>query len=94
MTAIFANAKKTGCYFVNVCFKGHWKEVILDDFIPVLSQSRGPAFSRSVDSELWVLLLEKAWAKIYKSYDNIEAGLTREPLHDLTGAPTRTIWTD
>lgn len=40
------------------------------------------------------MLLEKAWAKIYGSYDNIEAGLCRECLHDLTGAPTMTIWTD
>jgi len=40
------------------------------------------------------MLLEKAWAKTYLSYDNIEAGLTRECLHDLTGAPTKTMWTD
>jgi calpain-15 len=74
--------------------KGEMKEVILDDFIPCISKEKGPAFTSANGPELWVLLLEKAWAKTYGSYDNIEAGLTREPLHDLTGAPTKTIWTD
>lgn len=30
-----------------------------------------PAFSDSVDGGLWVILLEKAWAKLYKSYQQI-----------------------
>lgn len=51
-----------------------------------------PAFSSSSSAELWVLLLEKAWSKIYKSYDNIESGLTRESLNNFTGAPTKTLW--
>ena len=37
------------------------------------------------------MLLEKAWAKNYKSYNQIEAGLTKECLRDLTGAPTTSI---
>jgi calpain-15 len=36
---------------------------------------------------LWVLLLEKAYAKKYGAYDKIEAGFTNEALRDLTGAP-------
>lgn len=51
------------------------------------SEQYEPAFSSSVDGGLWVILLEKAWAKIYKSYKKIEAGFTIEVLHDLTGAP-------
>ena len=41
-----------------------------------------------------VLILEKAWAKIFGSYERIEAGLTREALKSLTGAPTAVVWTD
>lgn len=37
-----------------------------------------------------MLLLEKAWAKIYGSYQRIEAGLTGEALPFLTGAPSGT----
>lgn len=47
------------------------------------------AFTRSHDNELWVMILEKAWAKVHGNFGRIEAGLTTECLHDLTGAPTR-----
>ncbi len=86
--------KAFGCYCVNILDMGIPTEVILDDFFPCISKNQGPSFTKANNNELWVLLLEKAWAKIYFSYDNIEAGLTRECLHDLTGAPTKTIWTD
>lgn len=33
-----------------------------------------PAFSAASDNALWVILLEKAWAKLYGSYKQIEAG--------------------
>ena len=32
--------------------------------------------------------MEKAWAKLFKNYENIESGTTREVLHAFTGAPT------
>ena len=44
-------------------------------------------FLRGNGPELWVLLLEKAYAKINKCYANIEAGLTGNAIRDLTGAP-------
>lgn len=37
------------------------------------------------------MLLEKAWAKTFGGYMNIEAGLTREALRDLTGASCKTF---
>jgi calpain-15 len=39
-----------------------------------------------------VVLLEKAWAKLYTSYKRIEAGYPEEALHDLTGAPVRNLY--
>mmetsp|Transcript_1117 Transcript_1117/g.119 ORF Transcript_1117/g.119 Transcript_1117/m.119 type:complete len:85 (+) Transcript_1117:272-526(+) len=42
---------------------------------------------------MWVLILEKVWAKLHGSYCRIDGGLTKEPLHDLTGAPARTFFT-
>jgi len=35
-----------------------------------------------------VLVLEKAWAKVYGSYQRIEAGTCGEALYPLTGCPT------
>ncbi len=40
------------------------------------------------------MILEKAWAKLYGGYSNIESGLTREVLRDLTGAPSYTVFTN
>lgn len=50
-----------------------------------------PAFSKSNGSEIWVLLLEKCYAKMYGTYENIEAGQTIEAIKDLTGAPGKSI---
>lgn len=78
-------------YSAKILFKGKWMTVDMDEFLPYLYDK--PAFSKSVDSELWVMLLEKAWAKIYTSYKRTEAGYPEEPLHDLTGAPIKQIYT-
>ena len=61
--------------------------MVIDDYFPCESATSGPAFSRGHGPELWVLLLEKAYAKIYGTYDRIEAGLTGDAIRDLTGAP-------
>ena len=78
-----------GCYAVRICDMGEWKEVILDDFFPCYADDKNLSFAKGNGGELWVILIEKAWAKLYGSFAKIEAGLTREALHDLTGAPTR-----
>jgi len=46
--------------------------VIVDDFLPC--KYHEPAFAKANGNELWVLLLEKCWAKIHGSYERIESG--------------------
>ena len=46
-----------------------------------------PKFSRGNGPELWVIIMEKAWAKIHGSYDRIVSGVVYLTLRDLTGAP-------
>jgi len=60
---------------------------MVDDFIPVKDNDE-PCFSRNKGKELWVLILEKAWAKLHKSYDRICYGTPFYTFRDLTGAPT------
>ena len=61
-------------YSVLILCRGKWKIIDLDEMIPVHFDTQLPAFSKSVREELWVILLEKAWAKIFHGYEKIEAG--------------------
>jgi calpain-15 len=58
----------------------------LDDYFPCKPEA-GPVYSRAHGSELWVLLLEKAFAKMNGSYAQIKGGWAFEAMIDLTGAP-------
>jgi calpain-15 len=79
-------ANQFGVYAVRIFKNGEWKEVVIDDYIPCLDGL--PYFSRANGNELWVILLEKAWAKLHGSYERIEAGFAEHVFHDLTGAPS------
>jgi calpain-15 len=50
-------------------FKGKWLTIDMDQYVPSLYNK--PAFSASVGNEAWVIMLEKAWAKMYSSYKRI-----------------------
>lgn len=85
----------SGCYTVNICDMGVWTDYVIDDFFPYNPHLKKAAFSgpqiQSGVSELWVLLIEKAWAKRFGSYWDIDAGLTGDALRDLTGGPCETL---
>ena len=84
----------SGVYGIYFNKNGAWVTVLIDDFFPCLGPDNGPAFSVSNESELWVLMLEKAWAKVHGCYERIEQGETKEVLRDLTGAPCVVLRTD
>ncbi|PHT97718.1 hypothetical protein BC332_33383 [Capsicum chinense] len=65
--------------------QGDWVPVVVDDWIPCESPGK-PAFSTSrKGNEMWVSLLEKAYAKLHSSYEALEGGLVQDALVDLTG---------
>ncbi len=43
-------------------------------------------------NEFWVMLLEKAYAKLYRSYEALESGSESDAFHDLTGAPPHEMY--
>lgn len=58
---------------------------MIDDFIPC-DKNGLPVFGTSRNPvELWVSLLEKAYAKLYGSYEALEGGVVQDALVDLTG---------
>lgn len=64
---------------------GIYQMVVLDDYIP--SKDNRTIFSHAHGKELWVIILEKAWAKLHGSYERIIGGIAFETTRDLTGAP-------
>ena len=76
-----------GIYKVKICKNGEWTTVTIDDLFPCYPEG-GPLFSRGHGNELWVLLMEKAYAKLHGNYLQLKNGFTNEALIDLTGCPS------
>jgi hypothetical protein len=71
-----------------VMYRGVLHEVVVDDYIPVNPKNQ-PIFAKpSGGREVWVIILEKCWAKLNKNYGEIIGGLPNEVLHAFSGAPT------
>lgn len=88
---LFVNkaTNKPGIYCVSLFITGIWESVILDDYFTIDPQAGyRPSFSCSKDNQLWVMLILKAWAKVYGGFLNVCGGTTLESLAELTGAPT------
>ena len=73
-------------YGVRLFVDGAWETIITDARFPV-NYHEHFVYAKPNKHEIWVLLLEKAWAKLYKSYENISSGYSSEGLTAITGAP-------
>ena len=56
-----------GIYDLRFCKHGQWTHVRVDDYFPCRPGKGLPVFSQANGPELWVLLLEKAYAKVHGS---------------------------
>ena len=73
-----ADSKKynpSGKYNVRLCEAGSWETITIDDFIPCYPEG-GPMYAKGHGNELWVMLLEKAYAKMCGSFAALKVGAT------------------
>ena len=63
-----------------------WRYVIIDDRLPCNRANRLPIFGTCTNlTELWVPLIEKAYAKLHRCYESLISGFLDDALTDLTG---------
>ena len=81
-----------GCYYR---ISGIWKLVLIDDYFPCYGRyGKNFSFSSSNGNELWVVLLEKAWAKLNGNYAKTIGGEPHEVFDVITNSYSEKIRVD
>jgi len=76
-----------GAYCVSMFCDGELRHIVVDDRVPCDATTKKPLFSHCKRGEIWLPIVEKAYAKIHGSYAAIQNGDPSVALADLTGAP-------
>ena len=78
-----------GCYYR---INGIWKLVLVDDYLPCYgSWGLNFSFTSTNGNELWVVLLEKAWAKLNGCYAKVIGGEANEIFDVITNTYSEKI---
>ena len=83
---------KNNCYQIMMKINSEWKIIIIDDFFPCNKKNNFPIFCKPFKNEIWIMLLEKAWAKINKGYINIDNGYSFDVFNSLTPFSSEIIY--
>ena len=80
-------------YVSNVFINGEPVQVVMDNQFPIISTNKKLAFCgiNNNSGNIWPIIVEKAWAKCNKTYENIISGYATESLEFLTPAPVDTF---
>ena len=81
---------EAGIYLVKFFINGTETFVVVDDFLPVKANGK-PAFATCRDGEIWVSILEKAWAKLHGTYARTEGGLPCFAANHVMGVPSESF---
>jgi hypothetical protein len=94
---LFVTTEKSACgrYQLRLydIFSGntpHWRTITIDDYIPVIKGTKIPKFAKPDKDheghmELWVMLIEKAFAKLMGSYNAMDGGYMHDAMRVFTG---------
>jgi hypothetical protein len=78
-----------GIYCIWLFIDGLWREIVIDDFLPLLIEANTCEFatSRTSEDDIWLFLLQKAYAKARGGYSELSRVSVPQILRELTGAP-------
>lgn len=76
-----------GVYKIRLCKNGQWVVVTVDDYIPCYPDG-GPCFAKTSSPNMWVTLLQKAFAKLVGNYHLLNGISFQSVMRDMTGCPT------
>ena len=83
--------EKTGLIKMILFIDGEYQIILLDDYFPVIKGTNIPFFLRTRNFGIWVILLEKAWAKLNGGYGNIILGWPNDIFRTFTGFSTEEL---
>jgi hypothetical protein len=87
---ITQQSNAAGIYLLKLWVNGIETPVIIDDYVPSRS-GNDPCFAKAKSGDLWVCLIEKAWAKLLGSYGATMTGYALWASEHLTGLPSYTV---
>ena len=80
----FKEKTKEHLYGIYFYINGNKKLVLIDDFLPCVGRNfKQFAMSKSEENEIWVALIEKAWAKVNGNYIRIGCGGSPNEVFDV-----------
>lgn len=83
---IFHRYRSRGLYVIRIFKNFMWIYIIIDERIPVHKKNKKPVFGSCKEvHEMWVALIEKAYAKMHGCYGNLISGYIDEGIQELTG---------
>lgn len=90
---------EAGCYAIQFIIDGQPRTIAIDDYLPfTMNKNKKEMFAfckgKVGQNEIWVQLIEKAWAKLCGSYESSEMGRCSEFFENFDGTPTEIHWTD
>ena len=81
-----SGSQYAGIFHFRFWYYGQWVDVVIDDRLPVYPDNKLIFCSNKQEpNEFWAALLEKAYAKLYGCYENLDGGSIAEALIDMSG---------